>query len=422
LVPDAHPQETMNYQIIIIPAFVFCLFANSAPAASSGTDRYDLMQVENGRYEEKIDKLSHDYRLFPLNLTLKNNLADTYRSYGLRLLKQKQYRKADENFVKALELYPDEAGFAMLRGICNYHLKKYDIARYELERAKAMAPESVDALYFLGLTLYETDNRQQAIDLWEDARRLAPGRKEIAEILAKARKEMAVESYMDKRHSSRFDLTYDPGVDTSFARAVLDVLEEAANQVGAELGHFPQVIIPVAIYKKSDFKAVTNAPDWSGGVFDGKIRVPFGKIREVTPAMRAILFHEYVHAVVYDITRGNCPLWLNEGIAEYFGRRLYDPRQSSTSKGLNSRNTDFRKLEKGFGNLSGADAEIAYMQSYSMVSYMATTYGLHRITLILSGLGKGMSLDEAIKSALGDYSLDYDGLVREWRESAAEQK
>src|SRR5664279_1943855 len=136
------------------------------------------------------------------------------------------------------------------------------------------------------------------MELWEQALKLAPERPELIDVLKKARKETAVEDSMDRGHSSRFNLTYDPGVNTSLALAILDVLESASNQVGSELGHFPEARVPVAIYKRDDYKTVSAAPDWSGGVYDGTIRLPFGTLSEITSPIRAVLFHEYAHVVV----------------------------------------------------------------------------------------------------------------------------
>jgi tetratricopeptide (TPR) repeat protein len=371
-----------------------------------------------GDYDKRLESLRTSYQLFPLNEKLKRELAESYANYGNLLFNRRQYEQADENYLKASELYPDEAAFALSRGICNYYLKKYDIARYELERTRTNSPDSVELLYFLGLVLYETDNRQQAMELWEQALKLAPDRPEIVNLLKKSRKETAVEGNMDRGNSSRFNLTYDPGVNTSLAMAILDVLESASNQVGAELGHFPEARVPVVIYKRDDYKDVTNSPDWSGGVYDGTIRLPFGALSEITTPMRAILFHEYAHVVVFDLTRGNCPVWLNEGIAEMFGRKEYQfPASDSAQAALKLAVIDVRKLEGSFTGLSSHEAAIAYQQSYSMVNYLVTAYGWHRVKAILTGLGKGMNMAAAVASALQDYSLGYDGLIKEWRES-----
>jgi tetratricopeptide (TPR) repeat protein len=413
-----------------LPASLLCcllslLVACLVPAFASASENDQLVNgdsalrlIGGGEYERGLEQLRRAYQLFPLNPANRHNLADGQIAYGRHLMKQKRYDQADESFVKAQELYPEDPSVSLLRGICNYFLKRYDIARYELERSRLKRPASVESLYYLGLVLYETDRRLQAVELWEEALKLAPERLELVEVLKRSRREMAVESGMDRGHSSRFDLTYDSDVDTSFALAVLDVLENAANQVGAELGYFPRPRVPVAIYRRADFKVVTDSPEWSGGVYDGTIRLPFGSLKEITPQLRAVLHHEYAHVIVFELTRGNCPYWLNEGIAEMFGRKQYSRPMTEFEEAARKKSlADFSKLESGFGSLSAVEANLAYQQSYSLVSYLVTNYGWHRVTRILTGLGDGMSLEVALAEALKEYSLSYAALLQEWRES-----
>lgn len=402
----------------LAPAFtVFADRIDNDPVMHSGYGRELMLR---GEYEKGLEQLRRAYMLFPLNLTFKRNLAEGYAAYGHRFFKQKQYEQADENYVKAMELYPEEMSYALLRGISSYHLKRYDVARYELERARLKMPDSPEVLYYLGLVLYETDSRPMAVELWEQGLKVAPGRGEFAGILERSRREMAVEANMDRGHSSRFDLTYDPGVDTVFALAILDVLERAASLVGAELGHFPQARVPVAIYKRDDFKAVTDSPDWSGGVYDGTIRLPFGALHEITPPMLGVLYHEYAHVVVFDLTRGNCPLWLNEGVAEMFARMQHNRPMAELGRAVRKDALlDFRRLESDFNGLSVADINLAYQQGYALVNYLVTTYGWHRVTALMSALGRGMGIDAAIAESFKDYGLTYDGVVREWKSSMA---
>ena len=182
------------------------------PIVHSASGR-ELIQL--GQYEQGLEQLRTSSLMFPMNMMLKQNLADGYAAYGHQFFKQKKYEQADENFSLALELFPDNATYILLRGICCYHVKRYDTARYELQRAQNITPDSVEVLYFLGLVQYDTDKRVEAVELWEQALKLAPDRKEISTLLAKARKEIAVEAGMDRGHSSRFNLTYDPDVDLS---------------------------------------------------------------------------------------------------------------------------------------------------------------------------------------------------------------
>lgn len=403
---------TIGFYLLIQTAAIAQEIDND-PIMHSGYGRELLMR---GEYEKGLEQLRKAYLFFPLNPTFRRNLAEGYAAYGHHNFEKRRYEQADDNYIKALELYPEEPSYALLRGICNYHLKKYDVARYELERAKKLKQDSPEVLYYLGLVLYDTDRRTEAIELWEQALKLSPRRSEIVELLARSRKENAVESAMDRGHSSRFDLTYDPGVSTDFALSILDVLESAANLVGAELGMFPEARVPVVIYKRSDYKTVTDSPDWSGGYYDGAIRLPYGSLGEITPAMRGVLYHEYAHVVVFEMTRGNCPLWLNEGIAEMFARMQHNrPLPEFARAARTGKLADFRKLEANFNELSPDAAALAYQQSYALANYMVTTYGWHRIRQILTALGGGVSFDESVANALKDYNLTYNTMVKEWR-------
>lgn len=406
--------------LLFCPLFFLLLIATSSPCGAEDGDplvhsSYGRELMLRGEFEQGLEHLRRAYLLFPLNENLKRNLAEGYAAYGNMLLKRKQYEQADQQFVRAIEIYPDEAAYALLRGICTYYLKRYDTARYELQRARERSAQSPEILYYQGLVAYESADRPQAIQLWEQALKITPERKEIVEILARARREAAVEGGMGQGHSSRFDLTYDQGVETAFALSLLDVLESAANLVGSELGHFPEARIPVAIYTRDDFRTVTESPDWSGGVYDGKIRLPFGRVNEITPAMRGVLYHEYAHAVVFDITRGNCPLWLNEGIAEMFGRMQHNRPLPDLGKALRSGKTvPLRSLESGFTGMASSQASLAYQQSYAVVNYLVVTYGWHRVRQIMTGLGKGMGIDEAIAAAFRDFGVTYDSMAGDW--------
>lgn len=404
--------------------FSFLLSALTSFAAPIDNDplihsSYARELMLRGEYDKGLEQLRTAYLMFPLNETLKRNLAEGYAVYGHAFFKRQQYEEADENYLKAMELYPEESGYALLRGICNYHLKKYDIARYELEQARKQKTNSAQILYYLGLVLYETEERQQAVEIWEEGIKLSPERKELSDLLTKARKEMAVEDSMDKGHSSRFNLTFDQDVSATVAQSILAVLEEAANSIGAELGHFPQARIPVVIYKKNDFKFVTDSPDWSGGLYDGTIRLPFGTLQEIDSRIKEVLFHEYAHAVIFDMTRGNCPTWLNEGIAEFFGRLQHNPPLNELGRALrNNTLLDFKSLAGGFTGFSSKNASLAYQQSYAFVNHIVTNYGWHRINSILKALGKGKTLETAVNEVFTDYSITFDLLVKEWQKSA----
>jgi hypothetical protein len=233
---------------------------------------------------------------------------------------------------------------------------------------------------------------------------------------AKARRELAVESRMERGYSSMFVISYDEGTRSELADTVLDAMEAAYNRVGYDLSHYPVTRIPVILYTRRDFRSVTSGPDWSGGLYDGKVRLPIGGAPEITPMLRGVLFHEFTHVVVGELTKGNCPTWLNEGLAEVEGRREFSPPVTELETAARTGEfIPFKSLEKSLSALDTKKAALAYQQSYSLVSFMVSAYGMHKVREILVNLGSGMGSEVAIAGAFADYRLDFDGIVQEWR-------
>lgn len=396
------------------------------PAAAADPllhNKYGVNLLEQGEIGKAIEQLETAYSLYSSDGTLKRNLATAYALQGQRFLDRKSYPEAAGQFEKALELFPDEPQYHLLRGIAFTLAKDFTLARYELLQARNLGGESAEGLYFLGRIHYETGETDEALQYWEKAAALAPSDPFLGELLEKMRREQAVETRMERGHSSRFVVSYDTGeVKTGIALEVLDVLEAAYNSVGTDLGHFPEARIPVILYTKRDYREVTRSPDWSGGLYDGKIRLPIGGVAEITPELRATLRHEYTHAVVRELTRGNCPVWLNEGIAEIQGRQeMNTPLAELGRAARTGEYLPLQRLEKGFTSLGSREVRLAYEQSYAAVNFMVSTYGWHRLRSILANLGEGLTVSEAISRGLADLSLDYEGVYREWQDYMARE-
>ncbi len=405
--------------VSILLLFLF-LFAVSLPPASVGESHtlndqvLELMRL--GEYEKALEQLQKASSLFPYDESIRKNLAAAHAAVGGRQLERKSFDEAAENFYNARRLVPDNQEYGILRGIALYSGKRYDEAAIELEQARQNSGDNVPLLFYLGRVYYDTGDLARALDMWDKALALEPGSKAVSEMAAKARRESAVESRMEKGYSSMFVISYDEGTKPDLADAVLDVLETAYNRVGSDLSHYPVTRIPVILYTRKDFRSVTEGPAWSGGLYDGKVRLPVGGASEITPVLRGVLFHEYTHVVVGELTKGNCPVWLNEGLAEVEGRKEYDsPTAKLDEAAKTGRFLSFTAMEKSLSSLNTSDAALAYQQSYSMVSFMIGAYGLHKVREILINLAGGMGIGTAVATALADYGLDYAGVVHEWQ-------
>jgi tetratricopeptide (TPR) repeat protein len=378
---------------------------------------YAVDLINKGEYEKALDSLQRAYSNNVLDVGMRRNLAEANAYVGKKLFDEGRFEEAARYFDNAGELFPEVSRYALLRGIALYFAKRYETASYELERARKLGGDSVELLYFLGRIRYDSDDLAGALEFWDKALAIDPKNKSVLELADKARREASVETGMGKGYSSRFNISYDADLTSDLATSILDTLESAYNKVGADFSHFPQARIPVILYTKKDYRTVTAGPDWSGGLYDGKIRLPIGGASTLSDILRSVLFHEYTHVVVRELTHGNCPTWLNEGLAEVQGRREFNMPLQELPKALKGGNIlPFASLEGAFTSLGGAQARLAYEESYSIVNFMLSTYGWFNVREILVNLGKGMTVASAVAGGLADFGVDYTRLELEWRE------
>lgn len=396
---------------LLLPALsLFATAASAGDSLSHTAKAKDLM--DRGEYEQALDELKSGVALFPYDLSLRGSLASAYSQVGQRELNLSRYEQAASHFALARELAPEWKELTLLRGIALYLAKDYDAARTELQALG----EKPEPLTYLGRISYDTGDLTGALATWRRAQELDPANKRIAPLIEKAERELPVEARMDKGYSSMFDLSFDAELPPGLSAEVLDALESAYNSVGADLGVFPTTRIPVLLYTKSDYSSVTAGPDWSGGLYDGKIRLPVGKATKLTPQMRSIIFHEFTHVLVAELTRGNVPTWFNEGLAQIEERKEFAPHHAAefrAGKGLLPLST----LSGSFTSMAGDDAAVAYRQSHAMTQFMVSRYGWYAVQQVLKHLGERATMEKAVAQALSDWSLDLPGVMRQWRES-----
>jgi len=407
----------LNTAILFFLFFMPAIFAPQSIAEGAhilNDSAADLMR--RGEYEKALEKLQDSFSLFPYDESIRKNLIAAYASVGKQQLDRKQFDEAAKNFENARKLAPDNQEYGILKGIALYWGKHYDESAIELENARQNGGENVLLLYYLGKSYYDAGDLTRALDAWDRALLLDPDIKAVRDMAAKARRESPVEARMTKGYSSMFVISYDEGTRSDLADDVLNALETAYNRVGSDFSYYPVTRVPVILYTKRDYRSVTAGPEWSGGLYDGKVRLPIGGAAKITPMLRGVLSHEYTHVVVGELTKGNCPAWLNEGLAEMEGRKEYNPPLTELEKTARANSyIPFATLEKTLASLDTQRAALAYQQSYSLVNFMISAYGMYKLRDILVNLGRGLDSNAAITGAFADYGLDFKGIEQEWR-------
>jgi hypothetical protein len=237
--------------------------------------------------------------------------------------------------------------------------------------------------------------------------------------LERIRREHKTEKDFNRDVTSHFLIKYEGREKIEAGRIILRILEEAYGEIGRALSYYPDREIQVILYSGQQFQEVTDAPGWSGAIYDGKIRIPIGGIEQETPGLRRILYHEYTHAAVRAITP-RVPTWLNEGLAQYFEGREIDGRQKEMLRRIAQAGQLplLSNLEGSFMGLGGDQAVFAYLFSLSSVRYMIDNFGMYRVKGILEELAAGADTGKAISNGT---MLSYEELDRGWKRSLEQQ-
>jgi tetratricopeptide (TPR) repeat protein len=396
--------------------FFLILLAYAGSASAGDPLSYNAQAqalISRGEYDKALDELKGAVSLYPYDEGLRRSLVSVYAQIAQRDLKVNRYAEAADYFGRARDL-SGSADLGLMRGIALYLAKNYDSARSEFTQAG----DDSRPLFYLGRISYDTGDLPGALALWRRALEKDPENKAIRSSIEKAERELPVESRMDKGYSSMFDLSFDAELPPGLAAEVLDALESAYNSVGADLGLFPTTRIPVLLYTKSDYSSVTAGPDWSGGLYDGKIRLPVGGVTKLSQQMRGVIFHEFTHVLIAELTRGNIPTWLNEGLAEIEGQKQYSRPGSDLSKAAKGGSLlSLAALSGSFAKMGGAEAGLAYQQSHSLAAFMVSRYGWYAVQGILRSLGERAGIEAAVAKGLSDWSLDLPTVIGEWRQS-----
>lgn len=225
------------------------------------------------------------------------------------------------------------------------------------------------------------------------------------------------EASMGRREGGHFLVRFEGGENAVAGHLIGLLLEEAYLKVGSDLGHYPDERIEALLYSQEAFRDITRSPAWAGAIYDGRIKLPAGGITEKTAALEKVIYHEYTHAVVRELSGGRAPLWLNEGIAQYEEGQRSAPHARALAALSAKGALRLRPLEGSFMGLRQREAQAAYLMSLSAVEYLVREFGLFTVRSILERLAEGEGLDEAISASLG---ISYDELEARWAASVAD--
>lgn len=317
--------------------------------------------------------------------------------------------KAREYLARAVDVQPENEVLLSHFAALLLRTGRYSQALRIAERATRAAPGSADAWTLFGYASFQNDNARQAAHAWRRALELREDA-QVRELLARAERELKVESDFREQGSAHFSLRYEGSrTPEALRKQVLATLEAQHAELVAELGYSPRENIVVVLYTNQAFFDVTQAPGWSAALNDGRLRIPVEGLTEVTPGLAAVLRHELAHSFIEQASRGRAPQWLHEGIAQMVaGKRTSAYRVRLAELFASGKHLPFQMLEGTFANFSQAQATVAYAQSLAAAEYIRDRYGMSDLARMLQRLGEGMPPEAALRATVREGYADLE--------------
>ena len=318
---------------------------------------------------------------------------------GAAALRASDFETAASFFRAALDLSPSSSDARVGLALAEIRLGRDESALTVVLDGLAAEPAHAGLREIHGDLRNRQEDVEGALGAWSEAFRLAPSDR-LREKIVKAERELHAGRGYTFSATPHFNLRHDGALDPELAEEIAGWLEERYRDLADAFRHGVPQPVTVLLYPDREFRDVTQASERVAGVYDGKVRVPLGGIRHLDPRARAVLTHELTHAVVHSKTRGNCPRWLHEGLAQKFEGRTIGSAEREDIAAL---------LAGGDPAAWALREDLSYPAALAFVTFLERERGFGALVNALERLGEGDDPDAALRFA---FSADLRELCR----------
>lgn len=323
-------------------------------------------------------------------------------------LEQGNASKAAAIFRDALDRSPDDSILLYGSAQASLALGRTDAAISALKRAVQHNPKFLHAHVLLARVAYGAADLDLALRSLEKAVALAPNDRELAAHLERWRKESSLHRSFGATGTTRFNVLFEGPAQKTIGDRVSAVLESAYWSIGKQIDIYPAATLDVILYSNKQFRDITRAPAWSGGGYDGRIRLPISGALKSPQTLDRVLVHEYVHSAVRAAAPTGVPAWIDEGLASHLepGDKTWVTRAlKSTHERI-----PLDDLMEGFGDFDGAAALLAYAESQVAGQLLVERLSPY-VGAFLQAVGNGHTVDQA----LSRHGVQPEAFYAEWR-------
>ncbi len=409
-----------------LSVFMLVLFFGSLLYAGQAEDFYKeaVSYFESKNYQKAALFFEAALKEDPGNAAIEKNLSLSYCMLAQLDAKEKVWHEAIEYYKRALGYNPQDSKIRKNLAVClankaqdNFQKGRTNTAIFDLKEALKYDPSNATFYALLADCYYRTEDFANAEKFLKKGLEVKPQSQLLKAKLEKIKKDEAIEKNYRKKRLGRFLVKYEGTEQKDFGKKTLSALRQVHSKINWTLNYHPKEPITTILYTEEKYRNAAGYPDWSGGAYDGKIRVRLSDYLKGEDQLKKILAHEYTHAVIYRVTSGNCPYWLNEGLAQ-----LQEPQgginrnELKLLKELNKSDKliPLSSLNKRHVTASTSSGiALLYIQSKSLTEYVLERFFLRRVRSVLQRLGEGIKPEEAIQE---EFDISTDELEKKWKQ------
>lgn len=229
------------------------------------------------------------------------------------------------------------------------------------------------------------------------------------------RSESSADNIFTIEHA-RFTLTCPHTTPQITISAICQQVDRIYQEVGEMFQCYPRHPIPISIEDASlpSYSSLNRTlPPWAAARYNDGIQLIHRPGNTGTGILATLIRHEWVHLTVDLLAKGNCPRWLDEGLAQTIARPLMKFEHGFLQDAKhNQQLLTMDVLNRPFHKLDSRQRRLAYLQSSAIVGSLIKQFGFACIREILNRIGNGWASEIAIQEVLGKTP---DEIVASWQ-------
>jgi hypothetical protein len=229
--------------------------------------------------------------------------------------------------------------------------------------------------------------------------------------------------HIQHKHGHAHHSAGESDVPADIAQFAIKVLDETFDELTSLLGTDIREKVVLRFISPEKFRMETGAPSWTSAMYyKGEISIPYGQGKAMKAAdLNQTLRHEYLHAVMAELSGFRCPAWLDEGLAQMIEGKVNPALLPALKKWLkNNEAIPLSKLKRGFTRLDKSQVAVAYAQSYLAGKYLVDKFGYPAVVKYMENLRDrhedGQAFMDAFGVSLEDFEAGFANELREWTE------